>query len=130
MNDYRFAIGDYVRMLSYQPVSQSGRKYICFRVISRELDECPGGVQRKYTLRNVQQAEVVVQHIHEFELEPWTDADEKAANEREWSDYVRGLSDEALAMVGLCAEAEYHRRKKEREAEREAEKAEGKEVTG
>ena len=69
MTDFKFNIGDVVRH-----AATGGRE--CFDerrmfVIGRHVEECPGGVQRKYTVRGISTngaMSVDVFLVHEIEL--------------------------------------------------------------
>ena len=100
---YKFQIGDYVKFHSPEVGGEYSFRHNRFRVLSRQSEECPGGTQIKYMVRDTGNVNAIPgAWINEFELEPWTEEDMAAYWEYRQMGQLKTRSTlELLELAGL-----------------------------
>jgi len=119
--NFKFEIGDFVKFKDND--HHGNLVHQKFRVILRLFDECPGGVQMKYRLRDYTRLQApLVQEVQEFELERWTPEDELTRYGKMWEQQFENTSLDYLLKVIQVAEKELDKRYGKDNTKKEAEK--------
>lgn len=106
MSDFKFQIGDWVKVTAPSDPVKGGRNFSAFRVVARLSDECPGGIQRSYSLRSQKKPDAIVLSMHEFEIEPWTSIDDLRCSQVDCEDMIKDMSSEHLCLFMAVMEKE------------------------